>query len=451
MGKNKGIFDLFLEVNSYEQPRDNESTDLTNEDIETIRQLSERPDILEIISSSIGTSIHGHVMIKMAIALQLVGGMRIEQKDGTVNRGDIHILLIGDPGTGKTKLLESTSAIAPKSIRCSGKTASAVGLTAATVKDMDGSWRIEPGALVLADGGIAIIDELDKMSDYDRSAMHDGMESQTVTISKAGRNLTLPTRCSILAAANPIDSVFNLSKPIPEQINLPQSLLSRFDFIFAIFNGFDEDRDKDICDHIAKQYLPESRFETDRDATTSECGENSDVDATGQIKPDMLKKYIAYARSFTPELTQEAIDILMDCFINEKRFEAEVTTRQFIGLIRTATASAKLHLKDKVTAEDANVAIDLLNYSKQTLANHDCHGTNEGFIARKNDNSKAIDSIIQLFTESSGAKLSFKQITESLEIQGYDKQKIKMAITEMEIGGKLYIKNGMCMLKKHNC
>ena len=230
-------FDKILSAISIEkQELAFEEVEVTEEDEKEILRVSKDPQIYEKIRKSIAPTIYGMEVEKDALTLQLFGGVAKNMPDGTRIRGDIHVLLVGDPGTAKSQILTYISKLAPRSIYASGRASSAAGLTAAAVRDEfgEGHWTLEAGALVLADMGIAAIDEIDKMSDSDRSALHQAMEQQEISVAKAGINATLKSRCALLAAANPKLGRFDEYLPIHEQINMPPALLSRFDLIFSI-------------------------------------------------------------------------------------------------------------------------------------------------------------------------------------------------------------------------
>jgi len=211
--------------------------DITGEDKEEIVRLSSSEGIYEKMVASIAPSIYGYDQEKLSMILQLFSGVTKQLPDGSRIRGDLHMLLIGDPGTGKSQMLAYIENIAPRAVYTSGKGSSSAGLTAAAVRDDFGDgqqWSLEAGALVLADRGIAAIDELDKMRPEDRSAMHEALEQQKISVSKAGINATLKSRCSLLGAANPKYGRFDQYEPISEQIDLEPALISRFDLIFTV-------------------------------------------------------------------------------------------------------------------------------------------------------------------------------------------------------------------------
>ncbi len=248
-------FDLFHKGISVEmKDQEFEEIEISQEDEEMILEMSRDPEIYEKIRKSIAPSIYGYEDVKEALGLQLVSGFEKNLPDGARIRGDIHILLVGDPGIAKSQLLRYMIKISPRGIYTSGKSSTSAGLTATAVKDElgDGRWTIEAGALVLADKGIAAIDEMDKMNNEDKSALHEAMEQQTISVAKAGVMATLKSRCSLLAAANPKLGRFDKYEPIAPQINLTPALMSRFDLIFVLTDDPDTKRDSAIAQHILK-------------------------------------------------------------------------------------------------------------------------------------------------------------------------------------------------------
>ncbi|QOJ78156.1 minichromosome maintenance protein MCM [Infirmifilum lucidum] len=348
------IFHPYIEAN-YIEVATKESLDIeiTPEDEKKILELSRRGDVEELILNSIAPSIYGYREIKRAIALLLFGGVPKIYPDGIRVRGDIHILLIGDPGTAKSQLLRYVASLAPRGIYTSGKGASAAGLTAAVVREKNsGEFYLEAGALVLADGGVACIDEFDKMEARDRVSIHEAMEQQTVSIAKAGIVATLNARASILAAANPVFGRYLTGRNISENIDLPVTILSRFDLIFVIKDVPDRERDRELA-----QYVVDFHGETYPDLLNK------------IIPPDLLKKYIAYARrNIRPKLSAEAKKRIVDYYVAMRAKSEDpsspiaITPRQLEALIRLAEARAKLHFRTIVTSEDAEIAIELMEY-----------------------------------------------------------------------------------------
>ena len=340
-------FNNFIYGN-YIEPLEQEFEELhiDEEDEEKIIELAKSPDIYQKIIESTAPSIRGYFEVKEAIAFQLFGGTAKVLEDKTHIRGDMHILIVGDPGIGKSQILKYVSKLAPRGIYTSGKGTSGVGLTAAAVRDDLGGWSLEAGALVLGDKGNVCVDELDKMREEDRSAIHEALEQQTISIAKAGIMATLNSRCSVLAAANPKFGRFDRYKSIAEQIDLPSPILSRFDLIFIIEDKPNAERDHDLAGHILKIH---------QDSTIPYV-----------LEPELMRKYIAYARkSVQPTLTKEAAEVLQDFYVTmrsgaiDEESPVPITARQLEALVRLAEASARIRLSNEVLKEDAQRAIKL--------------------------------------------------------------------------------------------
>ncbi|MFO7619351.1 MAG: minichromosome maintenance protein MCM [Thermoplasmata archaeon] len=370
-------FDIFLNVNSLEfLEADAYEVDISEEEQAQIDALAANPNVIELIRDSISPTIFGLEYEKEALALQLFGGIAKLMPDNTHIRGDIHILLVGDPGTAKSQLLRYMSDITPRGIYASGKSATSAGLTAAAVKDDfgEGRWTLEAGALVLADMGLACVDELDKMSKDDRSSMHEAMEQQTISVAKAGINATLQSRCSILGAANPKFGRFTQSDFIADQIDLPPTLLSRFDLIFPIYDRPEASEDAKIADHILNSHLVgEMRERFNSKGESDETYDRESFEALANtrkpsIDPNLLRKYVHVAKKHKfPVLSQEAIAKLKSYYLEVRKLgesgEAKavpITARQLEGFVRVAEASAKARMSDEVTIDDAERAIRIV-------------------------------------------------------------------------------------------
>ncbi|KAH8997474.1 MCM2/3/5 family-domain-containing protein [Lactarius akahatsu] len=391
-------------------------TPLTDSDIRTINQLAKRKNIFELLSQSLAPSIFGHDQIKRAVLLLLLGGAEKNLPNGTHIRGDINLLMVGDPSTAKSQMLRFVLNTAPLAIATTGRGSSGVGLTAAVTTDKDtGERRLEAGAMVLADRGVVCIDEFDKMSDIDRVAIHEVMEQQTVTIAKAGIHTSLNARCSVVAAANPIYGQYDVHKDPHKNIALPDSLLSRFDLLFVVTDDVDETKDRLIADHVLRmhRYLPPGveegtpiqdtlsqplSVENPASATvTNEVADTSPFEkydpllhvgmAAGRHHPKtragqakkvevlsvaFIKKYIQYAKSKpAPVLTKGAADWIVSLYAELRNEAAEdnkkktspLTARTLETLIRLATAHAKARLSPKVEERDASAAEDILRYA----------------------------------------------------------------------------------------
>jgi len=365
-------FDLFHKGISVEMTEQEfEEIDISPEDEAIILEMSRDPEIYGRVRKSIAPSIFGYDDVKEALGLQLVSGFEKHLPDGARIRGDIHILLVGDPGIAKSQLLRYMTKISPRGIYTSGKSSTSAGLTATAVKDElgDGRWTIEAGALVLADKGIAAVDEMDKMDNEDKSALHEAMEQQTISVAKAGVMATLKSRCSLLAAANPKMGRFDKYEPISPQINLTPALMSRFDLIFVLTDDPDTKRDSAIAEHILKSnYAGELATQMAWNTQISQ----EDIDAAltvikPEIDPELLRKYVAYARKkIFPTLTDEAKSYFMNYYVNlrtqgqDSSKPVPVTARQLEALIRLGEASARLRLSNKVTLEDAQRVVKIL-------------------------------------------------------------------------------------------
>lgn len=366
-------FDLFHKGISVEMTEQEfEEIDISPEDEAIILEMSRDPEIYGRVRKSIAPSIFGYDDVKEALGLQLVSGFEKHLPDGARIRGDIHILLVGDPGIAKSQLLRYMTKISPRGIYTSGKSSTSAGLTATAVKDElgDGRWTIEAGALVLADKGIAAVDEMDKMNNEDKSALHEAMEQQTISVAKAGVMATLKSRCSLLAAANPKMGRFDKYEPISPQINLTPALMSRFDLIFVLTDDPDTKRDSAIAEHILKSnYAGELSTQKAWNPQISQ----EDIDAAltvimPEIDPELLRKYVAYARKkIFPTLTDEAKSYFMNYYVNlrtqgqDSSKPVPVTARQLEALIRLGEASARLRLSNKVTLEDAQRVVKILD------------------------------------------------------------------------------------------
>ncbi|KAK4157244.1 hypothetical protein C8A00DRAFT_11849 [Chaetomidium leptoderma] len=380
---------------------------ITDTDIRNINKIAKKQKLFELLSQSLAPSIYGHDYIKKAILLMLLGGMEKNLENGTHLRGDINILMVGDPSTAKSQLLRFVLNTAPLAIATTGRGSSGVGLTAAVTSDKEtGERRLEAGAMVMADRGVVCIDEFDKMSDIDRVAIHEVMEQQTVTIAKAGIHTSLNARCSVIAAANPIFGQYDTHKDPHKNIALPDSLLSRFDLLFIVTDDIEDTRDRQVSEHVLRMHryrqpgteegapvrenagqalnvALNNQAESQRPTDVYEKFDamlHAGVKGTGRganKKPEVLsipfmKKYIQYAKTrIKPVLTQEAADRIADIYVglrnddmeSNQRKTSPMTVRTLETLIRLATAHAKSRLSNRVEERDAAAAESILRFA----------------------------------------------------------------------------------------
>ncbi len=433
-GAIKKLYDIYVGAN-YVEPtvQDFEQVKVSPEEEEKIREMASSPDIWDRIVSSLAPSIYGHRKVKEAIVLQLFGGLRKERPDGVVTRGDMHILLIGDPGAGKTQLLKYVSGLAPKARYVSGKGASAAGLTATVVKDeVLKGWTLEAGALVLANNGIALVDEIDKMTPEDRSAMHEALEQQTVTVNKATIHATLNARAAVLGAANPKYSRFDPYKTVAEQIEMPDTLLSRFDLIFPIRDIPDSGKDERLADHILKLHQsPEA--------------------APPEISTDFLRKYISYARrKCRPQLSKEAVSTIKKFFVSlrgkyagDESNSVPISPRQLEALVRMSEASARVTLNDVVSKEDAERAVDLLRYCLSLVATDpetgmlDIDRLEGGVPSSKRNKLRLLMGVIEDLEGEEGKNVPIVKIVERATTRGIDERTCEELLNDLKKKGDI--------------
>jgi DNA replication licensing factor MCM3 len=381
---------------------------ITDTDIRNINKISKQKKVFDMLSQSLAPSIYGHDYIKKAILLMLLGGMEKNLDNGTHLRGDINILMVGDPSTAKSQLLRFVLNTAPLAIATTGRGSSGVGLTAAVTSDKEtGERRLEAGAMVLGDRGVVCIDEFDKMSDVDRVAIHEVMEQQTVTIAKAGIHTSLNARCSVVAAANPIYGQYDIHKDPHKNIALPDSLLSRFDLLFIVTDDIEDVRDRQVSEHVLRMHRyrqPGTEegapvreqlnqtlgvgLEEEADANKpSEVYEKFNVMLHAGVTVTVgrgsarrvevlsipfIKKYIQYAKSrVRPVLTKGAADYVVSVYSalrnddmeGNQRKTSPMTPRTLETLIRLASAHAKARLSSRVEEKDAKVAEGVLRFA----------------------------------------------------------------------------------------
>jgi replicative DNA helicase Mcm len=446
-GEKSTIFDIYLECNSIEiGEKEFEEVQIDEKDEDEILSLSRDLNIYRKITHSIAPTIYGNEDVKEAIALQLFGGISKEMPDGSHLRGDIHVLLIGDPGIAKSQLLRYVVKLSPRAIYTSGQSSTSAGLTATAVKDEfgDGRWTLEAGALVLADMGIAAVDEMDKMQKEDRSALHEAMEQQSISVAKAGITATLKSRCALLGAANPKYGRFDDFAPIGEQINMPASLLSRFDLIFVMGDKPDPKRDGAIAEHILKAHsIGETIAQHARNpipGVNDEYIKEQLKPVTPDIDPQLFRKYVAFAkRTCFPRLNDSARESLVDYYMRLRGLASEsnkpvpVTARQLEALVRLAEASARIRLSDTIELTDAERVIGIVDTCLRQVAydaktgSFDIDKVVTGFSKGKRDLIRRIKEVIRELADDSG-RSQIDEVIEQISREGHQKDEIRKQI-----------------------
>jgi replicative DNA helicase Mcm len=464
-GEKSTVFDIFLECNSIEiQEKEFEEVEIDEHAEDEIKKLSHDPMIYRKITHSIAPTIYGSEDVKEAIALQLFGGIVKHMPDGTHLRGDIHVLLIGDPGIAKSQLLRYVVKLSPRAIYTSGQSSTSAGLTATAVKDEfgEGRWTLEAGALVLADMGVAAVDEMDKMQKEDRSALHEAMEQQSISVAKAGITATLKARCALLGAANPKYGRFDMYGDIADQINMPPSLLSRFDLIFIMTDQPEQRKDLAIAEHILKAHgigeLIAQHRKTPIPGITDEYIEQQLTPVKPDIEPSLFRKYVAYAkRSCYPILSAEAKEALVTYYLKlrgiaEPNKPVPVTARQLEALVRLAEASARIRLSNSIEQSDAERVIHIVDACLRQIAydaktgSFDIDKVVTGISKEKRDIIRVIkDAIRDIGGE--GKRAAIDQVIDIASQKGFARDKVREGIDMLLRNGEaMEPKNGIIQL-----
>ncbi|KAJ8524275.1 hypothetical protein ON010_g16843 [Phytophthora cinnamomi] len=367
-------------------------------------------NVYEVLSQSLAPEIYGHEDVKKALLLLLIGGVTKRMDEGMKLRGDINVLLMGDPGVAKSQLLKHIATVAPRGVYTTGKGSSGVGLTAAVVRDATTKeMTLEGGALVLADMGICCIDEFDKMEEGDRTAIHEVMEQQTVSIAKAGITTTLNARTSVLAAANPIFGRYNKKLSASQNINLPNALLSRFDLLFLLLDVANYEKDEALARHVTYVHRhsrnPEMKFDP--------------------VRPEVLRYFIAIAKQYQPSIPEHLCGYIVEAYVTLRQQDANeharerqkqqfrqqqfgdggtndaqtaMTARQLLSILRLSQALARLRFSTEVIHQDVDEAIRLVYVSKASLTEQDdASGTGSGGKAGAANNGGSTDATSKIF------------------------------------------------------
>ena len=441
---------------------------ISEEERDDIIEISQREDLMRLMQQSIAPSIFATgVMhyVKRSLALQLFGGVRRVNPDRTRLRGDIHILLMGDPGVAKSQLLDYMSKLSPRGKLASGGGVSGAGLTAAAVRDAfgDGRFALEAGILPLSDRGLAAIDEFDKISDDDRRTMHPAMEQQQIHVAKGGITATLPARCAILAAANPKDGRFSKRGPNQSvmrsynETGLPPPLASRFDIIWMIRDEIRVEDDERIARHMLKtrtKGVSESKVEESLELNPTEGQEDqifaTGVDDTEHLTIEFLRKFIAYAkRNIHPDLNEDAKARLLEYYTDERQSfsredqtgESEVipiTPRALEALIRLTEAHARMHLREVATADDADVALAVFRHWREESGIEDESELYSGVSARVRNANAVVRQLVRDICVERDGKANLDEIYSRAASTNIPETTVDEVLSRMRMSGELF-------------
>ena len=441
-------------------------------------QLAQRNDVYDILHRSIAPNIQGSytVDIKKALLCQLMGGSPKKLPDGMRLRGDMNVLLLGDPSMAKSQFLKFISKVAPIGIYTSGKGSSAAGLTASVVRDSKGEFYLEGGAMVLADGGIVCIDEFDKMRPNDRVAIHEAMEQQTISVAKAGITTVLNSRSSVLAAANPVFGRYDDFKSASENIDLMTTILSRFDLIFLVRDIREEERDRMICQHVMGIHMNAGTANHQNHAQENdedEIGTNEEtspeaiaervmrIARTGQGELDVvaLKKYVQYCKATcAPRLTEESGQVLTSSYVKirddvrrsamdaagSSSYTAQptipITVRQLEALVRIAESLAKLRLDTQVRAEDVTEALRLFRVSTLAASSSSSDpgsSNSQGLSLNRDELERAENFVLSRLNSSTSNLMNKQKLLEEAASQGFQVMVVARVLSILQSRGEL--------------
>lgn len=425
-----------------------EQTDYEDIDVEhyedEIHEIATSENPIELMAASIEPEIYGHDLIKKAVTLQLFGGTSVPQEHSGDIRGDFHVLLIGDPGCGKSTILDAVEEIAPRSVKASGKGTSASGLTAAAVQDSFGNtdWSLQAGAMVMADKGIACIDEIDKIDEETTSSLHEALENQQIPINKAGINTKLPSRTSLLAAGNPKYGRFDRYEPLGEQIDIDPPLMSRFDLIFTLTDQPDAEHDEQLARHAIeyKQNAVDARYHS---GTQSESNKRP-------IETEVFRAYIAYAKqNVNPKITDRTKEELVQDYVSFRGVADEETpipiTPRYIGALqRLSEAAARARLSETVEEQDMELAVDLMIRSLEDVGmdpesgEFDADVIETGMSQSQRERIKSIKELIAEIEAEYNRGAPHEIVVERAEELGIEREQTQHELKNLKDKGEVY-------------
>ena len=445
--KKTAKFETYLDAREIEfEESSAKDLDITSEERERIHALAngDEGDPLTVAANSFATGIYGLEHVKKAAILQLVGGSLVTYTDGSTDRGDFHILLIGDPSAGKSEIVDAVEEIAPRAAAVSAANTGKAGMTASAVRDDfgDGEWTLKPGAFAKANGGMVCVEELDDLDAEKRAAMLEPMSKQSIAVSKAGINTKLQTRVGVIAAANPKHGRFDPYEPVSEQFVFGSALLSRFDLVFTFRDKPDQDRDENIAGHIADHRRAgklQERGELDDDPDAADV---IDVPVNG----DLLRKWVALAKRADPPIADdEARTEAKETFVNlrgangyEPEDPVPVTWRSWEAVYRIAEAAAKFEFSDTIEQRHFETATQLIGRSMQDIGKNeddqlDADVVETGTSKPQQDRKKTLEKLIRGLAD--GDAVEIETLIEEAAEQGIDEQAVRDEIQVMKDHG----------------
>jgi replicative DNA helicase Mcm len=448
------IFDKRLDVVSVQTVGDDYHIEVSNEEVEQILKLAENEDVHQKITESIAPSVYGYSREKLAVTLQLFGGVTKQLPEGSRIRGDIHVLLVGDPGTARTTLLRYASRLAPRSVYTNGSQTSQVGLTAAATPSSGKSdpWELKSGVMVMASGGLACLDDFDAFSDEERRPLHEALETQELNVSKASVTETLSTKTSVLAAANPRYGRFDPYEPMGDQIDLDPGLITRFDLLFVVDDKVDPNEDAEIAAHVLDvNHAGElATAESKSGREVGEKAEQLEEEFSPPVGAELLRKYIAYTRrNCFPTMSESAKNRIKDFYVElrsqgtEEDAPVPVSARKLEALVRLAEASARIRLSDTVTDDDAERVVNLVRSSLRDIGidpeteefDADVVETGERTQPDTDDLKLIVESVEQEYEEGAPVDQVIERATSKF---GINREAVEQEIENLKQKGEVY-------------